>query len=317
MSAETEKMLHEAATVRNIAVDGELTQKATRYFRAIERQDRETELDGIRRQLGEDVWVQAGLTAAAKARLQKRKRWVEKDLTAHSPPTDLSSETRDALYRRECEVAEQIRQGMPTTEQMRRNPPGAVGMNQRWERAHKDKVLEWKNLRLLNNPDSDDKDLANVDILRSSQLLPDGSSTFMPAAQIPGLFAMTPAAKANWPLGEPTATTAVSHLVTQPVESEAMEPGAFARCLGTPGHPCGTIIKWNHKRCKSCNKLWFSHRIKPFQKEAVKKMTAVKRQKRTAFDAAVERKIMVRIKKEAAPVPDRLGAALDYATRTE
>ena len=34
-----------------------------------------------------------------------------------------------------------------------------------------------------------------------------GVGTFMPGAQIPGNFAMTPLAKENWPLGEPKVDT--------------------------------------------------------------------------------------------------------------
>ena len=328
MIAETEKMLTDVARVTNVAVEGELVLKEKRYLRFHERETRREELQKIERQLKEPTWVQAGLTSEAKAGLRKRLRVVEKDLTDNSPPTDLSTATRDALIRREHELAVNIQQGMPTAEQMRRNPTGAVGANTRWHKAHVKEVLEWKNLRVVNNPDSDDKDLANVDILRSSQMVPDGSSTFMPSAQIPGLFAMTPLAKANWPLGEPTVTTATSHL-SPPIAADGadvnMEPNAFARCLGTPGHECGRIIKWNRKRCTECNKTWFQHRVKPLQEKAVATMTAVKRRKSKAFHEAIDRKIQRRIAKQEAankaaaeaqarePAPDRLAAVLAYA----
>lgn len=208
MDAQTEQVLKEVATVRNIGVDGELKQKAVRYLTFNEKQSRRDELDQLKRLTDQPAYVQGAITGEGRAALGKRKRQIEKDLIAGQPP-ELTGATRDALAAREIVLADTIRDGMVVHEEMRRNPVGAVDRHRKWERANKDRILEWKNIRRALNPDSDEKDLANVDRLRPS-MLPVGmgaTSTFMADAQIPGKFAMTPLAKENWPLGEPKVDT--------------------------------------------------------------------------------------------------------------
>jgi hypothetical protein len=57
------------------------------------------------------------------------------------------------------------------------------------------------------DPENPDPDLTNMERFRPEGGRADGTTTFMPGATIPGFLAMTPAAKANWPLGEPTVET--------------------------------------------------------------------------------------------------------------
>ena len=208
---EAEHVLKHLAQVKNVSDHGELVTPAVNLLRLRERQERQREIEQIDEVLHAPAWAKAGLDGDAIKHLPKRQRDLKKQLEALSPQ-EVSGSTLDAVARRAEELAEQIRIGMPTLEEMRRNPVGAVGKHTRWAKANRLKIPEWKNLRIQLAPDSDDPDEANVEQIRPSMMNQDGSSTFMSNAQIPGRFAMSPLAKEHWPLGEPTATTATSHL---------------------------------------------------------------------------------------------------------
>jgi hypothetical protein len=105
---------------------------------------------------------------------------------------------------------------------MRRNPPGAVDMHMKWERGNKAKIIEWKNIKRMLEPTNDEKDYTNVEMLRSSGMSPETAASFMINGQIPGNFAMTPLAKANWPAGMPEHGTTDSP-VKQAERNEVLE----------------------------------------------------------------------------------------------
>jgi hypothetical protein len=95
---------------------------------------------------------------------------------------------------------------------MYRNPSRAVGHYMRHENSPrvKDAILTWKRAVRSLAPDDPDPDLTNVESFRPDGSRSDGTATFMGDAMIPGFLAMTPQAKQNWPLGEPTVDTAVA-----------------------------------------------------------------------------------------------------------
>ena len=204
--SEKEAVLERMGQVRNVADRGEIHKPAVRLLRKKERNEREDELRRIDQQLAAPAWAASAMTAEGRAALSRRKRQLEKELKDWSPRTDISAETRDALSQRAKQLESDIAQGMPTSEVMRRNPVGAVDKHRGWEKRNKDKVLEWKNIQVQLNPDSDEIDLANIERIRPSQTFTGGPSTFMVDAQIPGTFAMTPQAKENWPLPDPETT---------------------------------------------------------------------------------------------------------------
>ena len=123
----------------------------------------------------------------------------------------VQGERKDTIAKLADEVMESvIRPALVPREDMRRNPAGAVGRFMRQENAKpiKHAVQQWKRAQLVLEPGNEDPDLANVERFRPERIHDTGGvSTFMPGAQIPGNFAMTPQAKANWPLGEPTVET--------------------------------------------------------------------------------------------------------------
>ncbi len=207
MENEAEHYLKEAARVTNRAEGGEMVQKARRYLKHHEREAKLTEMAQIDKTLRPGNFAAAGTIGdEGRSLLQRRKHALNKQILDGSPPSDLKGETKDALYARQQALETNIKVGMPTHEEMRRNPAGAVDKHRKWERANKANILERQNILHLLNPDDDSKDLTNLDLLRPSQL-PQSTTTFMSDAQIPGHFAMTTQAKEMWPLGEPKVDT--------------------------------------------------------------------------------------------------------------
>jgi hypothetical protein len=93
------------------------------------------------------------------------------------PPEDSAEEGR--MVNRSNELLGKILEGMPSQEEMRKAPPGAVDKHLRWERKNKTSILEWKNLQLRLRPG--EGEAANLERHR-----PTTSSLNMDSAQIQG-----------------------------------------------------------------------------------------------------------------------------------
>lgn len=94
-----------------------------------------------------------------------RMRGLKKQLEVYSPPS-VDGRIKDKIAARAKQLQEEITQGMPTQEEMRKNPAGMVDRHMKWEKKNKKKILEWKNTQILLEPDSSDKDLANFERFR-------------------------------------------------------------------------------------------------------------------------------------------------------
>jgi hypothetical protein len=212
-SLDVAHILKQAASVHNITDKrGKLAVKANRWLRYKERESMEFERDQIKAQL--DYKGPGAANSDQRALAAKRRNYLDETLEDNSPPP-LTAEQRDAAYKREKELEVIIKEGMLSEEEMRRNPVGAVDRHLKWEGRVKSFILEWKNLRVLQHPDAKEQDIANVEILRQPRVAPSGmlaTSSFMPDAQIPGVFGMTPLAKEHWPEGMPEYGTVNSPL---------------------------------------------------------------------------------------------------------
>lgn len=138
---------------------------------------------------------------------------LQKDLETQRPkPVDPSRKDQVASAAQEV-LDTVIRPSMLSHAIMRRNPAGAVDQFlKRGEgtKTYKQAALAWKRARLaLAHDNRDEQDLANLEQFRPAGTTEGAAATFMADAQIPGHFAMSPQARANWPLGEPTADTAL------------------------------------------------------------------------------------------------------------
>jgi hypothetical protein len=121
--------------------------------------------------------------------LERQGKKLEAELEAKTPPT-LTGAELDEVARREAKIRQELIDfGMPSHEEMRKNPPGVVGRHMRWEAFAKQKtpeypigrIFQWKQDRLVLNKGSDDPDQANFE-----QYRPTTSYGNMVGAQIPG-----------------------------------------------------------------------------------------------------------------------------------
>jgi hypothetical protein len=126
--------------------------------------------------------------ADPKARLEDRGevtrqlRKIEHDLHFLAPP-DTTPAQRDAISLEEKELRAKIVAAMPSQEEMRKCPPGAIGKQQEFHRKFEATgiVTRWKNLRRILNKGNEDPDVSNLELYRTTQ-----STLNMDNALIPG-----------------------------------------------------------------------------------------------------------------------------------
>ena len=115
-----------------------------------------------------------------KATVARQIRRLDHQLETQTPKEAIGPEI-DTLVQEEKELREAFTEGMPTAEEMRKCPPGAVGKNMAWEKRNKGTILKWKNVMLRLNVGNDDPDLCNIERFR-----PKANTLGMEKAQIPG-----------------------------------------------------------------------------------------------------------------------------------
>jgi hypothetical protein len=101
------------------------------------------------------------------AEARSRAKRLKKQLHDYSP-NETTGGLKDKLAARAKVLEDRITAGMPSQEEMRKNPAGMVGRHMRWEKANKKDILEWKNIQIMLEPDSSDPDIANFERLRPS-----------------------------------------------------------------------------------------------------------------------------------------------------
>lgn len=168
---------------------GEVKVPTKQLLRHHQREDMRGELDNMDQ-------MQTHLKSSQdKVAVQKRMRRLKESLETQSPH-QLDGATIDKLTKRSKELEERIVQGMLTQEEMRKNPAGSVGRHMKWEKAHKRDILEWKNIQLMREPNSDDPDLANFERLRPAGAM----DRFRGDAQINGVMSYRNVPQENWDL---------------------------------------------------------------------------------------------------------------------
>lgn len=213
MEAETEAILKKVAQTKNTVVAGKLVEKEVNFLSQQSVQALKNEKEQIAETLKQPEWARHDITARQVEELNERQSNIDAQLEDVAPPK-VSGQAKDALNVRRQELEDKIRIGMVTEEEMRRNPTGSVYKHMKWEKENIFNILEWKNIKKVLEPDSEDPELCSVELLRPS-MLPQSGSTFMPDAQIPGHFAMTAKAKENFDKvfpDSPTANTALKQL---------------------------------------------------------------------------------------------------------
>lgn len=115
-----------------------------------------------------------------KGEVMKQLRRLKKGFEEQAPQAPSSVEEEGRMVSRSNHLLKDILRGMPSQEEMRKSPPGAVDKHMKWERSNKLKILEWKNLQ-LRLTHGQEREAANLERHR-----PVGSSLNMDNAFIPG-----------------------------------------------------------------------------------------------------------------------------------
>lgn len=136
-----------------------------------------------------------------KGAIVQRREKTKRSLEAQSPEP-LTGAEKDKLNALEKKLRARFTTNMPPDEVMRKNPAGAIDWNQRWLAANKKIVRMWKNVKIQLNPDSSDRDLANVERFRPSGQLDHLRSD----AQISGVMSYGNIDEADWPFDKPQNT---------------------------------------------------------------------------------------------------------------
>jgi hypothetical protein len=144
--------------------------------------------------------------------LQRRLK-TKASLEAQSPEP-LTGPEKDKLNVLSKKLKARFLTNMPPDEVMRKNPAGAIDWNKKWLDANKKIVRMWKNIQIQLNPDSSDRDLANIERFRPSGQLDNMRSD----AQISGHMSYGNIDESEWPFAAPT-NTALEQAKRHTVES--------------------------------------------------------------------------------------------------
>ena len=151
--------------------------------------------------------------------MMNRMRQIDHQLSTYSAEP-LSRKEQDEVASRIRQLEEEIKEGMPTEEEMRKNAVGTLGKHQRWERpSNKRKILQWKNLKRQLEPDNTDPDLANVEQLRSAGQM----DRLRTDAQIPGVMSYGAVPQENWDTTFTVPPSDTSVVLEPPVEMTVEE----------------------------------------------------------------------------------------------
>lgn len=91
------------------------------------------------------------------------------NILATQAPKEIKGRDRDKAEARVKELRAEILVGMPSKEEMRKCPAGAVGKHRKWESANKPNINEYKNLMLGLNIGTDDHEVASIEKFRPTQ----------------------------------------------------------------------------------------------------------------------------------------------------
>ena len=116
-----------------------------------------------------------------KGEVQRQLARVRKDFESQVPRAPENGEEEGRMTHRAKELLAEITVGMPSQEEMRKAPHGAVDKHIKWEQRNKRRIAEWKHIMLRLTAGSNERDAANLERHR-----PVGSTLNMDSAFIPG-----------------------------------------------------------------------------------------------------------------------------------
>lgn len=180
-----------AAEVATLANDPDVKPLlATNWMKAPLRAERQREIDEVEAVL-RDPALSKQLSNPGQLTKQTKER--KQTLDAQTPP-ELKPGVLDKVVRLNRAALSYVRDGMVSSTELRANPPGVADRLRNWEKAKKAAVLAWKRTQVLLHPESEDRDLANLERYRPVRPTRD----LMGEADIPGVFTLSPQAKENF-----------------------------------------------------------------------------------------------------------------------
>lgn len=237
---------------------------AVNYMRHAQRASESSEIEAMDRKLTDPV-ERRFLQNPGKMKQQNDRR--KANLQAQSPPTDLRPSQREKLAKLEVVTRAFVAENMPTAEQMRHNPPGAVDHHIAWDRYTKRALLAWKAARILLNPTSDARDLANFERYRPSNA---ATRNLFTDGQIPGQFALSPQAKANYEAidwSDPTVAEKIQALIDQGLVKVRTRGAAHpkrgtAGAVACPVEGCDAVYRGNFAPSNLARHTAKAHRVR-------------------------------------------------------
>ena len=151
----------------------------------------------------------------------------------NSSPVPLTGKEKDSLHNLEKKLRDRITQNMPTQEVMRKNPAGAVDWHRKWENVNKPLIRMWKNVKIQLNPDSQDRDLSNIERYRPSGVV----DRLRTDAQIPGVMSYHDIPDEQWPFDEPENTAQKQAARVYETEHAESEVNAALNSMGDDSNP--------------------------------------------------------------------------------
>ena len=140
------------------------------YLKPIEVEQKAGELRRLQESLSAPTHIRNQLQDVGT--LVRRRNDIRRNLEENAPKPYETADLDNAVAREKTLLGE-ILQGMPTQEEMRRAPPGAVDKHMKWEQRNKKRISEWKNIRkclhVAGNADvADAVDTSNLERYRPS-----------------------------------------------------------------------------------------------------------------------------------------------------
>lgn len=103
-----------------------------------------------------------------KAAAHKQVREISQMLESQAPKA-LKGKDKDTAIAEVEKLQNEITQGMPSKQEMRECPTGAIKKHTSWEKRNKEKLARWKELQLRLNVGTDDPDVANFERYRPTK----------------------------------------------------------------------------------------------------------------------------------------------------
>jgi hypothetical protein len=195
-------------------------------LRPAQREEFEEERDRVAKFLNGPAWVEGN-----RAEATRRLRQLDGMLREQAPHKIEEPIRANTVHQLAKEVLEsEIKPRMLSRALMRRAPADAVDHFLQHENGkdYKRALKAWRRGMWALDPDGPRGHTVVEKYRPEGGLGPGGAATYVPEGLIPGNFAMTAQAKEHWPLGEPTADTALKQATRVSPEGRVRQQAAAA-----------------------------------------------------------------------------------------